>query len=92
MFHHLTAFKISKVPFVFTIFWFILTAVFPSGVKPNYQMLSTVFTAAFVKHNNKIVSDEPILGYTKKSWYLQVTLKKKKASLNTKKWILITLI
>lgn len=66
MFHRLTAFKISKVPFAFTIFWFILTAVFPSGAKPNYQMLSTVFTAAFVKHNNKIVSDEPILGYAKK--------------------------
>lgn len=66
MFHSLTAFKISKVPFAFTIFWFILTAVFPSGAKPNYQMLSTVFTAAFVKHNNKIVSDEPILGYAKK--------------------------
>lgn len=41
-------------------------------------MLSTVFTAAFVKHNNKIVSDEHILGYAKKSWYLRVTLKKKK--------------
>lgn len=48
-------------------------------------MLSTVFTAAFVKHNNKIVSDEPILGYAKKSWYLQVTLKKKKKSISKHK-------
>lgn len=49
-------------------------------------MLSTVFTAAFVKHNNKIVSDEPILGYAKKKVdTYRLHLRKKKKSISKHK-------